>query len=454
MQIQVASVGRRAPDFDVSCTLGGDASRRRATLSDYRDRWLLIVFYPRDFSLVCPTELSALSERLDEFNESSCDILGVSTDSLDTHERWINAPTSQSGLGGLRFPLASDEDGAMSRAYGVYLERQHISLRGLFIVDPNGVLQYQVVHNLSVGRRVDEVLRVLAALESGGMCPENWCSACEALDPAAVVRPGTQLGHYRVEERVGEGSFASVFRAQDTILDRTVALKVFKPESLRVGVDFLAEARAAAALNHPNVCTIFSADIGEGVPGIAMEFVDGFPLQSLLNGRPHPPEWVARITRQIASGLAAAHAQHIVHGDLKPANVLLTKDGHVKITDFGLARRLGNRQTAATVSWDSDTTGRIAGTPRYMSPEQARGELSTLASDVFSLGAMVFEMLTGRQAFEGENVLQVLDQVQHVDPGRLSADAPEPFASLLPRMLAVDHRQREVTMDQIAEILV
>src|SRR5690606_37926742 len=124
--------------------------------------------------------------------------------------------------------LASDLDGTVSRAYGVYLEPQHIALRGLFIIDPNGVLQYQVVHNVSVGRRVDEVLRVLAALENGGMCPENWCSECQTIEPATALQPGSIISHYRVEQKVGEGSFANVFRARDSVLERTVALKVFK----------------------------------------------------------------------------------------------------------------------------------------------------------------------------------------------------------------------------------
>jgi alkyl hydroperoxide reductase subunit AhpC/tRNA A-37 threonylcarbamoyl transferase component Bud32 len=448
----MAMVGRRAPDFDLPCTRGDEGTRGRIRLMDFADRWLVLVFFPRDFSLVCPTELSALSRRIDDFRDRSCDILGVSTDSLDTHERWMNAPPSQSGLGGLGFPLASDENGEASRAYGVYLERQHIALRGLFIIDPNGVLQYQVVHNVSVGRRVDEVLRVLAALETGGMCPENWCSECQTLDLASELLPGAILGQYRVEERVGEGTFAVVFRARDTVLDRTVALKVFKAESLDGSVDFLEEARAAAALNHPNVCTIFSAEVIGGVPVIAMEYVDGSPLETLLRDGPLDQQQVARFTRQIASGLAAAHAHNIVHGDLKPANIMVTADGQVRITDFGLSRRVSGQQTA-TIDWTTDSPGAIAGTPGYMSPEQARGESANPASDVFSLGTVVFEMLTGRRAFEGENVLKVLDQIQHVEPQRLAMEAPRPFSEILPGMLTRDYRDRLVTMDRIVQLL-
>jgi serine/threonine-protein kinase len=201
------------------------------------------------------------------------------------------------------------------------------------------------------------------------------------------------------------------------------------------------------------VCTIFAADLSGGVPVIAMEYVDGRPLQSLLNDGPLAQGQVSHLTRQIASGLAAAHAHNIVHGDLKPANVMVTPDGQVKITDFGLSRRVSDRQAVETISWSAGGTGSIAGTPGYMSPEQARGETANPASDVFSLGAVVFEMLTGRRAFEGENVLKVLDQIQHVDPERLAVGTPEPFAGILPRMLTRDFRDRLVTMNQIAQLL-
>src|SRR5262249_45959034 len=156
-----------------SCTRGAGTARR-VTLAEFRDRWLILVFYPRDFSLVCPTELTALNSRMEEFRSRGCNLLGISTDSIESHERWIARPRAVGGLGGIDFPLGSDTDGVVSRAYGVYLEQQRVALRGLFIVDPNGVLQYQAIHNLSVGRRTDEVLRILSALESGGMCPEDW----------------------------------------------------------------------------------------------------------------------------------------------------------------------------------------------------------------------------------------------------------------------------------------
>jgi alkyl hydroperoxide reductase subunit AhpC len=453
MEHPTASVGKRAPHFDLPCTQG-PGSARRVGLADYSDRWLILVFYPRDFSLVCPTELTALSTRLKEFSDLGCDVLGISTDSLETHERWIATPRAQGGLGEMHFPLASDSDGAVARAYGVYLERQHVALRGLFIIDPNGVLQYQAVHNLSVGRRSDEVLRMLTALQSGGMCPEDWCVGCALIDPTQALMPGSMLGHYRVEAEVGQGTFAAVFRAHDTVLDRRVALKVFKPGTPFSPLAILAEARAAAALNHPNVCTIFAVDANEGVPVIVMEYVDGRPLSVLLQEGKVSALQAAKMGRQIARGMAAAHGLGIVHGDLKPANLLVTHDGVMKVTDFGLSRRALAPQTGEeTQVWQSPPGDSIAGTPGYMSPEQTLGAPPTPASDVFSLGAVLYEMLTGKMAFTGENVLRVLDQIRRVEPERFAAEVPDPFPDILRGSLVREVSQRWLTMERIGEML-
>ena len=139
-------------------------------------------------------------------------MLGVSTDSVATHERWLATPPAQGGLGGLNFPLAGDEDGAVCRAYGVYVERQHVALRGLFLIDPNGVLQYQVVHSLSVGRNTEEVLRVLEGLQMGGLCPAERQRGEPALDASRELGPNRVIGPYRIEAELGSGSFGTVFR--------------------------------------------------------------------------------------------------------------------------------------------------------------------------------------------------------------------------------------------------
>lgn len=447
-------VGRIAPDFDLPCTLCPDTGARRVGLSDFQGQWLILVFYPRDFSLICPTELTALSARIDELRNRGCDVLGISTDDLETHEHWITTPDRQGGLGGLSFRLASDAEGEASRAYGVLLERQRVALRGLFVIDPNGVVQYESVHNLSIGRKSDEIVRIVGALQTGGMCAEDWCLDCATLDPTKTLRPGNVISHYEVEAEVGQGTFASVYRARDTMLDRTVALKVFKPGSWSSNLAAASEARAAAALDHPNVCSVFAVDDSEGVPIIVMEFLDGAPLSTTIEERALPVEAATPVVRQVASGMAAAHEEGIVHGDLKPANIMLLADGSAKIMDFGLARReylLTSGDDTASLGLADE--GNVSGTPNYMSPEQTRGEPATREGDVFSLGLITYEVLTGRKVFSGDNVLRIFTDIREVQPEGLAAGLPDPFGDIVRVALAPARDDRQITMRQIVETL-
>jgi alkyl hydroperoxide reductase subunit AhpC/predicted Ser/Thr protein kinase len=449
-----ALVGTRAPEFSLSCTRVPGSGRQHVALSDYLGRWLVLTFYPRDFSLVCPTELTALSARIEALRSRECDVLGVSTDSVTTHERWVATSPAQGGVGRLQFPLASDEDGEVCRAYGVYVPRQHIALRGLFIIDPNGVLQYEVVHNLSVGRRAEDVVRVLDALQTGGLCPSDWEPSTPTLDPTGTLRAGSMLGAFQIEAELGHGSFGSVYRAYDTLLERRVALKVFPPDASGSSETLLREARAAAALVHPHVCTVFSVDASEGVPMIVMEYLEGRPLSKLLADGPLDPSRAASIIREVALGMGAAHAQGIVHGDLKPANVLITDAGVAKILDFGLARRdYRPASTEATVVWEAPDRAGVSGTPSYMAPEQTRGQPVTPASDVFSLGLMLFEMLRGRKAVPGSHVLEVMRQIEQVQADRLAAEVEEPFRSILRQALIAEPQHRSITMAQIAVLV-
>ncbi|MDI3327042.1 MAG: peroxiredoxin [Alicyclobacillaceae bacterium] len=167
-------VGRPAPDFEMLSTKDLKTLKEKVRLSDYRGKWLVLFFYPLDFTFVCPTEITALSDRAQEFFDLGAEILGVSTDSVYSHRAWINTPRDQNGLGEIRFPLASDITKEVSRAYDVLVEEEGVALRGLFIIDPEGILRYQVVHDMNIGRSVDETLRVLEALQTGGLCPADW----------------------------------------------------------------------------------------------------------------------------------------------------------------------------------------------------------------------------------------------------------------------------------------
>ncbi|ABR50402.1 alkyl hydroperoxide reductase/ Thiol specific antioxidant/ Mal allergen [Alkaliphilus metalliredigens QYMF] len=167
-------VGLKAPYFEMKTVDGEGMEFGKVSLDDYKGQWLVLFFYPLDFTFVCPTEITGINERLVDFGRLNASVLGASTDSEHSHKAWINAAQDQGGLGKLSFPLASDMTQKVARDYGILIEEEGIALRGLFIIDPEGILRYSVVHDLNVGRSVEETLRVLQGLQSGGLCPFNW----------------------------------------------------------------------------------------------------------------------------------------------------------------------------------------------------------------------------------------------------------------------------------------
>lgn len=444
-----ARIGVPAPSFELDCTATPEHPPKVARLKDYRGRWLILMFYPQDFSLVCPTELMAMSKRRREFARRNAEILAVSTDSIESHERWITTDPSRGGLGPIGFPLASDVDGRVARTYNVYASSQHLALRGLFIVDPNFILQYQVVHNLSIGRSTEEVFRVLQALQVGGMCAEGWAPGQPPLEPAVQLKPGSTISHYNIEQILGEGGCGTVFRAYDRVLQRTVALKILKGNgSVR---RLREEARAAAALNHPNICTIHGIEEKLGVTMIVLEYLEGQPVSKTIAQGPISTGKVREVGRQIAAGLAAAHSRGIVHGDLKPSNIMLDRNGRAKILDFSLANRQGCSDSEATRTSGCEVN--IGGTPGYMSPEQVDGAPATTRSDIFSFGLILYELLTGKQALSGRNALQLLNHTRSIQPEKLAGQLEEPFSRLVPRMLEPNPEKRTVTIKVIEDAL-
>ncbi len=167
-------VGKPAPDFTMLSTKDLDKLDQKVSLSDYKGKWLVLFFYPADFTFVCPTEITAFNDRVQEFQDANCEILGVSVDSVYSHRAWIKTPKEEGGLGPVNYPLASDITKEVSRAYVVLVGGGVVALRGTFIIDPDGIVRYQVVHDNNIGRNVDEVLRVLEALQAGGLCAANW----------------------------------------------------------------------------------------------------------------------------------------------------------------------------------------------------------------------------------------------------------------------------------------
>ncbi len=172
--VESAMVGQPAADFDMASTKNIEKLNENVKLADYKGRWLVLLFYPLDFTFVCPTELTAFSDRYEEFQGIGADIIGVSTDSAFSHRAWINTPRDKGGVEGLKYPLAADATKNVSRDYGVLIENRGIALRGLFIIDPEGILRYKVVHDLNIGRSAEETLRVIQALQTGGLCQAEW----------------------------------------------------------------------------------------------------------------------------------------------------------------------------------------------------------------------------------------------------------------------------------------
>ena len=175
-------VGKQAPRFEMEAVMT-DKSFGKVSLEENmkNDKWTVLFFYPMDFTFVCPTEITAMSDRYDEFEDLDAEVIGVSTDTVHTHKAWINTDRKDNGLGDLNYPLAADTNHEVARNYGVLIEEEGIALRGLFIVNPEGEMQYQTVFHNNIGRDVDETLRVLQALQTGGLCPANWRPGQETL---------------------------------------------------------------------------------------------------------------------------------------------------------------------------------------------------------------------------------------------------------------------------------
>jgi len=270
---------------------------------------------------------------------------------------------------------------------------------------------------------------------------------------------GKTISHYKVLEKIGEGGMGEVFLAQDTTLDRKVALK-FLPEEMQQDATarkrFLREAKSAAALDHPFICHIHELGEAEGKSFISMEYVQGTTLREKLTEGPLPVRNALETAGEIAEALEAAHKQKIVHRDLKPSNIMLTPDGHVKVMDFGLAKRV----TSAEGQGEEITTaltreGATLGTVPYMSPEQVRGQVVDARSDIFSFGVVLYEMLTGSNPFKKSGSMETASAILSETPPPLprTQEVPELLGKTVSNMLEKDRAQRYASIRDVGEAL-
>ena len=261
---------------------------------------------------------------------------------------------------------------------------------------------------------------------------------------------GTCVGPYRIGTLIGRGGMGEVYRARDMWLGRDVALKVLPSDSVghrRRATRFDDEARALAALHHPNIGGIHAIVDEDGVRGLVLEYISGPTLATKLLSGPLPLAETLSIARQIAEALSAAHSSGIVHRDLKPANLKITPDGVVKVLDFGIARlheQAGPTADAPTMSLDASDEGRVTGTTAYMSPEQTRGKAVDRRTDIWAFGCVLFEMLTGRRAFGGDTTSDTIVAILERQPdlSTLPRRMPSALRRLLSRCLQKDPARR------------
>ena len=241
------------------------------------------------------------------------------------------------------------------------------------------------------------------------------------------IPAGTVIGHYRIVGKIGSGGMGVVDEAEDLKLRRHVALK-FLPEEIagypQALQRFRLEARAASALNHPNICTIYEVDEVDGRVFIAMELLEGQTLKQTMSAKTLPLETVIDFGVQIAGAINAAHSKDIVHRDIKPANIFVLKQRRIKVLDFGLAKLTGRQRSLTTEMTDGTEPGMVMGTVGYMSPEQVRGQAVDGRTDIFAFGAILYEMLAGRRAFERPTSSETMAAILNEEPPAISALAP------------------------------
>ena len=344
--------------------------------------------------------------------------------------------------------------------YYTALERDDVTERAAFLVEA-------CAGDDELRREVESLLAVHEQAEGFMATPALEVAAQVIAEDQGQTMSGRKINHYQVLSLLGAGGMGEVYLAEDTRLGRKVALKLLPQkftQDRERALRFQQEARAASALNHPNILTIYEVGEFEGGHFIATEFIDGQTLRTLMNAR-IKLRAALDVATQVASALAAAHEAGIVHRDIKPENIMARRDGYIKVLDFGLAKLTERFSPDRTTVADSDAStkglvhtdpGKLMGTARYMSPEQIRGLEADGRSDIFSLGVVLYEMVTGRAPFDGATPGEVMAAIWNQEPSPLrrhNRDAPAELERIVGKALQKDCEERyQVIKDLLLDL--
>jgi len=327
---------------------------------------------------------------------------------------------------------------------------------------PDRRRQIEELHRAALCRGPEERAALLAqaASEVRDEVTALLAQQCETgtLASPLPAGPGAQVGQYRIETSIGQGGMGVVYRARDTKLNRPVAIKFLSGELADSAARrrFQREAQLASSLNHPHILTVYDTGEFEGRHYLVTEFIDGGTLKNWAKQQPRNWQDVAELLTGVADGLATAHQAGILHRDIKPDNILITASGYAKLADFGLAKLAeGSRSEDVTRTFTEDRSlpGFIVGTIAYMSPEQASGMPLDARSDIFSFGAVLYEMLAGRRPFAAATGFELLRKVIHDSPAPLGDEIPEPLRALVSKALEKDPERRYSSMrDVVADL--
>ena len=413
-------VGDIAPEIDATTSTGS-----RFRLSEQKGLCTIVFFFPKAFTPGCMIETRRFRDNYAELALLGARIVGVSTDDHDTQCLFAKEMRTP-------FPMIGDSDKEIARAYGVLWPILERAMRVTFVIDDTRRIAAVIHHELNIVQHRDEVLRVIDRMRGRKV---------ESSQPQSISGVPFDL-----LAEAGAGGMGTVYMARQRSTGNIVALKVLGKHAC--AVRFAREIDLLSKLEHPNI--VGYVDHGTtpaGVTWLAMEWLDGTSLHELVSSGPMPAKAAARIVRDVAKGLEAAHAAGVVHRDIKPSNVIVTRDGVVKIVDFGVA--LSRERTIEALT----KTGQIVGTPGYLAPEQARADKTIDArTDLFALGCLLYRCATGRRAFEGDDALALLHSVLTKTTPRID-DVPADLDALCVELLAKEMEDRPQSANAVLQRL-